>query len=134
MLSRILVMVVAVLMAFPVFADGPIIPEEAAILFVILVILGGFGISMLLAFFVKLILQKMRNEERSKIWNMSLTIFLTTALFLYCEEEYDWLYYSNVEINYGYETREKLYFFLVAMSALLGFILGYFLTPKKKCI
>lgn len=132
MLARILTTIVTLFTAFPVLADGSIIPKEAVILFIILIILGGLGISMLLAFFVKLILQKIRNEKRNKIWIMSLTIFLTTLLYLYCEDEYDWLYYSNVEINYGYETRVKLYYSLITLSALLGSILGYFLTPKKK--
>ncbi len=129
---KILFVLFSLLLAFPVLADGPIIPMEAAILFIVMVVLVGFALSMLFAFFVKLVLQKIRNEKRNKIWIMSLTTFLTAVLFWYWEKEYDWMYYSNVEIDYGYETRRKLYKVLFLLSALLGSIVGYFFTPKKK--
>lgn len=129
---RLLIVLITILLAFPALADGPIIPVEAVVISVILVVLGGFGLSMILAFLVKLVLQKVRNEKRNKIWIMSLTTFLATTLFWYWEEEYDWMYYSNVEIDYGYETRVRLYNVLFLLSALFGAIVGYFFTPKKK--
>ena len=129
---RLLIVLITILLAFPALAYGPIIPVEALVISVILLVLGGFGISMILAFIVKLVLQKVRNEKRNKIWIMSLTTFLATTLFWYWEEEYDWIYYSNVEIDYGYETRVRLYNVLFLLSALFGAIVGYFFTPKKK--
>lgn len=131
MSHKILFILIALLIAFPALADGPVIPVEAAILIVTSVVLGGFGPSLAIAFLVKFVLQKVRNEKRNKIWIMSLTTFLAATLFWYWEEEYDWLYYSNVEIHYGYEARVRLYMVLFGLSALLGSIIGYFLTPKK---
>jgi amino acid transporter len=130
--SRFLLILFTFFLAFPALADGPVIPMEAVIFSIVLVVLGGFALSMLLAFLVKLVLQKVRHEKRNKIWIMSLTTFLAAALFWYWEEEYDWMYYSNVEIDYGYETRVRLYNVLFVFSALLGSVLGYFFTPKKK--
>lgn len=129
---RLIIVLITILIAFPALADGHIIPVEAVIISVVLLVLGGFGVSMLFAFLVKLVLQKVRNEKRNKIWVMSLTTFLAATLFWYWEEEYDWMYYSNVEINYGYETRVRLYKVLFLLSALFGAIVGYFFTPKKK--
>lgn len=129
---RLLIVLITILLAFPALADGPIIPVEAVVISFILLVLGGFGLSMILAFLVKLVLQKVRNEKRNKIWIMSLTTFLATTLFWYWEEEYDWIYYSNVEIDYGYETRVRLYSVLFLLSALFGAIVGYFFTPNKK--
>ena len=129
---RLLIVLITILLAFPALADGSIIPVEAVVISVVLVVLVGFGLSMLFAFLVKLVLQKVRNEKRNKIWIMSLTTFLATTLFWYWEEEYDWIYYSNVEIDYGYETRVRLYNVLFLLSALFGAIVGYFFTPKKK--
>lgn len=129
---RLIIVLITILLAFPALADGHIIPVEAVIISVVLLVLGGFGVSMLFAFLVKLVLQKVRNEKRNKIWIMSLTTFLAATLFWYWEEEYDWMYYSNVEINYGYETRVRLYKVLFLLSALFGAIVGYFFTPKKK--
>jgi hypothetical protein len=129
---RLLIVLITIFLAFPALADGPIIPVEAVVLSIVLVVLGGFGLSMLIALLVKLVLQKVRNEKRNKIWIMSLTTFFAATLFWYLEEEYDWMYYSNVEIDYGYETRVRLYMFLFLLSALFGAIVGYFFTPKKK--
>jgi amino acid transporter len=129
---RLLIVLITILLAFPALADGSIIPVEAVVISVVLVVLGGFGLSMLFAFLVKLVLQKVRNEKRNKIWIMSLTTFLAATLFWYWEEEYDWMYYSNVEIDYGYEARVRLYNILFVLSAFLGAIVGYFFTPKKK--
>jgi amino acid transporter len=129
---RLIIVLITILIAFPALADGHIIPVEAVIISVVLLVIGGFGVSMLFAFLVKLVLQKVRNEKRNKIWVMSLTTFLAATLFWYWEEEYDWMYYSNVEINYGYETRVRLYKVLFLLSALFGAIVGYFFTPKKK--
>ncbi len=131
MSHKILFILIALLIAFPALADGPVIPVEAAILIVTSVVLGGFGPSLATAFLVKFVLQKVRNEKRNKIWIMSLTTFLAATVIWYWEEEYDWLYYSNVEIHYGYEARVRLYMVLFGLSALLGSIIGYFLTPKK---
>ncbi len=130
--SKLLLILITSFLAFPALADGPVIPMEAVIISIVMVVLGGFALSMLLAFLVKLVLQKVRNEKRNKIWIMSLTTFLAAALFWYWEEEYDWMYYSNVEIDYGYETRVRLYNVLFGLSALLGSVVGYFFTPKKK--
>jgi amino acid transporter len=129
---RLLILLITVLLAFPALADGHIIPVEAVVISIVLLVLGGFGLSLLFAFLVKLVLQKVRNEKRNKIWIMSLTTFLAATLFWYWEEEYDWMYYSNVEIDYGYETRVRLYEVLFLLSALFGAIVGYFFTPKKK--
>ena len=129
---RLLIVLITIFLAFPALADGPIIPVEAVVISIVLVVLGGFGLFMLIAFLVKLLLQKVRNEKRNKIWIMSLTTFLAATLFWYLEEEYDWMYYSNVEIDYGYETRVRLYEVLFLLSALFGAIVGYFFTPKKK--
>jgi hypothetical protein len=129
---RLLIILITIFLAFPALADGPIIPVEAVVLSIVLVVLGGFGLSMLIALLVKLVLQKVRNEKRNKIWIMSLTTFFAATLFWYLEVEYDWMYYSNVEIDYGYETRVRLYMFLFLLSALFGAIVGYFFTPKKK--
>ena len=129
---RLLIVLITTLLTSPAFADGSVIPMEAVVVSVILVVLCGFGLSMLLAFLVKLVLQKLRNEKRNKIWIMSLTTFLAATLFWYWEEEYDWMYYSNVEIDYGYETRVRLYNILFILSGLFGAIVGYFFTPKKK--
>lgn len=131
MSHKILFILIALLIAFPALADGPVIPVEAAILIVTSVVLGGFGPSLTTAFLVKFVLQKVRNEKRNKIWIMSLSTFLAATLFWYWEEEYAWLYYSNVEIHYGYEAWVRLYMVLFGLSALLGSIIGYFLTPKK---
>ena len=129
---RLLIVLITIFLAFPALADGPIIPVEAVVISIVLVVLGGFGLFMLIAFLVKLLLQKVRNEKRNKIWIMSLTTFLAATLFWYLEEEYDWMYYSNVEIDYGYETRVRLYEVLFLLSTLSGAIVGYFFTPKKK--
>jgi hypothetical protein len=129
---RLLIVLITIFLAFPALADGPIIPVEAVVLSIVLVVLGGFGLSMLIAFLVKLVLQKVRNEKRNKIWIMSLHTFMAATLFWYWEEEYDWMYYSNVEIDYGYETRVRLYMVLFLLSTLFGAIVGYFFTPKKK--
>lgn len=120
------------LLAFPARADGPVIPTVAVVGSISLVVVVGFALSLLLSLLVKLVLQQLRKEKRNKIWIMSLTTFLAAALFWYFEEEYDWMYYSNVELTYGYETRRNLYIVLFLGSALLGTIVGYFLTPKKK--
>ena len=129
---RLLIVLITIFLAFPTLADGPIIPVEAVVISIVLVVLGGFGLSMLIAFLVKRVLQKVRNEKRNKIWIMSLHTFMAATLFWYLEEEYDWMYYSNVEIDYGYETRVRLYMFLFLLSAISGAIVGYFFTPKKK--
>ena len=129
---RLLIVLITIFLAFPALADGPIIPIEAVFISIVLVVLSGFGLSMLIALLVKLVLQKVRNEKRNKIWIMSLTTFLAATLFWYWEEEYDWMYYSNVEIDYGYEMRVRLYTVLFSLSAFFGAIVGYFFTPKKK--
>jgi hypothetical protein len=129
---RLFILLISILLAFPALADGPIIPVEAVVLSIVFLVLGAFGLSMLFAFLVKFVLQKLRNEKRNKIWIMSLTTFLAATLFWYWEEEYDWMYYSNVEIDYGYEMRVRLYTVLFSLSAFFGAIVGYFFTPKKK--
>lgn len=120
----------AVLMAFPVLADGPTIPKEAVILMIAFVVLGGFGSALLFSWLIKFVLQKLRKEKRKWLWIMGLTTFLSAYLFYFLEEQYDWMYYSNIELDYGYETRVKVYNFLFLLSALFGSIAGYFCSPK----
>lgn len=120
----------ALLVTFPAMADGPIIPTEAVILMIAGVVLGGFVCALLFSWLIKFILQKLRKENRKWLWIMGLTTFLSAYLFYFLEEQYDWLYYSNIELNYGYETRVKVYNFLFLLSAILGSIAGYFCLPK----
>jgi high-affinity Fe2+/Pb2+ permease len=120
----------ALLVTFPAMADGPIIPTEAGILMIAGVVLGGFACALLFSWLIKFILQKLRRENRKWLWIMGLTTFLSAYLFYFLEEQYDWLYYSNIELNYGYETRVKVYNFLFLLSAILGSIAGYFCLPK----
>ena len=109
----------AVLFAFPALADSGVIPKEAAILIVAGVVLGGFSGALLFAWLIKLILQKLRREKRKWLWIMGLTTFLSAYLFYVLEEQYDWLYYSNIELDYGYETRVRAYNFLFFLSGFL---------------
>lgn len=130
--KKYFLLLIPLLLAFPARADGPVIPTVAVVGFIALVVVVGFALSMLLSFVLKLVLEMLRKEKRNKIWVMSLTTFLAAVLFWYFEEEYDWLYYSNVELTYGYETRRNLYTVLFLGSALLGAVVGYFFTPMKK--
>lgn len=127
---RNLMSIFALLVTFPAMADGPIIPTEAVILMIAGVVLGGFASALLFAWLIKLILQKLRREKRKWLWIMGLTTFLSAYLFYVLEEQYDWMYYSNIELDYGYETRVKVYNFLFLLSALFGSIVGYFCLPK----
>ena len=82
---RLLIVLITIFLAFPALADGPIIPIEAVFISIVLVVLSGFGLSMLIALLVKLVLQKVRNENRNKIWVMSLHTFMAATLFCYLE-------------------------------------------------
>lgn len=122
--------ILALFIAFPALADGPIIPTQAAILIIVMIALGGFASALMFSWLIKSILQKLRKEKRKWLWIMGLTTFLSAYLFYFFEEQYDWMYYSNIELDYGYETRVKVYNFLFLLSALFGSIVGYFCLPK----
>lgn len=129
---RNLTSIFALLVTFPALADGSNIPNEAAILIVTGLVLGGFTCALLFAWLIKSILQMLRKEKRKWLWIMGLTTFLSAYLFYVPEEHYDWMYYSNIELDYGYETRIGVYNFLFLLSALFGSIAGYFCLPRYK--
>jgi hypothetical protein len=55
---------------------------------------------------------------------------LLIGLLFYAEEQENLLY--DVEIKYSYEKRVQTFYFLIFLAMSFGWIIGYWITPKKK--
>jgi hypothetical protein len=51
-------------------------------------------------------------------------------LLFYAEEQENLLY--DLEIKYSYEKRVQIFYFLIFLAMSFGWIIGYWITPKKK--
>lgn len=122
---------ILVMICFPltVSADGHTIPPIAVYGAIAGFLFGGLAISFVISFLLRTILEIILAEKRKHIWWMVLLTFLFPSLVIFAEEEYQLLY--QIELNYSYELRRTFYWFLLILSLLLGFIIGFLSTPKK---
>lgn len=89
-----------------------------------------FAICLLISFVFKLIVEIFTKKKRRHIWFQALGIFVLLGLLFYGEYQENLLY--NIEMKYSYETRVKVFDYLIFGSIFLGCFLGYLLTPFKK--
>ncbi|MCG8573642.1 MAG: hypothetical protein MI810_02065 [Flavobacteriales bacterium] len=111
-------------------AQGEVIPGEAVAWLILLFLVGGLVIALLISFLLKLIFQAIRKERRSHIVFMTILSFAFPGIFAYADEKYQLLY--ELEVTNSYETRQLVFWILFVLFILIGFMVGYFITPKKK--
>lgn len=111
---------------FPARADftGP--PMEAIVAVWIAGLVGGFFACALFALFFKLIVEEFTQSRRRHIWFQTILMYLFLALFLYLEDS------RHILDDFSDESRMKTYWTFFFLSIVLGCVLGYWVTPKKK--
>lgn len=104
-----------------------IIPPIAVYGLIAGVILGGLALSLAISILLRLILQAILKEKRKHIWWMMLLTFLFPATFGVLDEEYHFLYGIHT-----YETMILVWKMIMFTLPVVGFLAGYFITPKSK--
>jgi peptidoglycan/LPS O-acetylase OafA/YrhL len=107
---------------------GP--PIEAVIAFGIAVFVIVFCILALISLVIKSIVEFFRKDKKTHIWFQTILMSLLIGLLFYAEEQENLLY--DVEIKYSYEKRVQTFYFLIFLAMSFGWIIGYWITPKKK--
>ncbi|NVK66764.1 MAG: hypothetical protein HWE22_19385 [Flavobacteriales bacterium] len=103
-----------------------LIPPEYFIGLIALFLLLGTAISLVVSVLLRFVFQKVRKEKRKHIWFMTSLTFILPTTFVLLEEEYHLLY----DID-PYETRLLVSQLIIIGLVFVGFLLGYFFTPKK---
>lgn len=117
-------------MAFPAFADGSVMPGYAYLGLALLIAVIGLSIAFALTKIFRPLLEKLRGERKKHIWWMLLLTFATPALYMYLEDSHHLLY--DVESAYGYDIKHTVHSVLIIVSVVVGFIIGYYITPKEE--
>ncbi len=113
---------------YPAFAEKGIMPSSAFYGLVIGASILGILIALILSKFLRSILQKLRKEERQHIWYMTLSTLILPVFYSYTVEK---LYLLNgLENHFGYEMMQILSPILLLSTIIIGFLIGYFSTPK----
>jgi peptidoglycan/LPS O-acetylase OafA/YrhL len=107
---------------------GP--PIEAVIAIGIAVFVIVFCILALISLVIKSIVEFFRKDKKTHIWFQTILMSLLIGLLFYAEEQENLLY--DVEIKYSYEKRVQIFYFLIFLAMSFGWIIGYWITPKKK--
>jgi hypothetical protein len=84
----------------------------------------GLVVSFFISYALRFALEGYRNERRKHIWFMASFTFLLPVIFGILKEQFHWLAGFN---KFEYHA----FYILLAGLIILGFTLGYFLTPKK---
>jgi peptidoglycan/LPS O-acetylase OafA/YrhL len=107
---------------------GP--PIEAVIAIGIAVFVIVFCILALISLVIKSIVEFFRKDKKTHIWFQTIVMFLFLGILFYAEEQENLLY--DVEVKYSYEKRVQTFYFLIFLAMSFGWIIGYWITPKKK--
>jgi hypothetical protein len=127
---RIFLLFFFALLPITVKADwGPGPPIQAVIAASIGVAILVFAILALISLVVKGIVELFRKNKKRHIWFQAMVMFLFLSLLFYAEEKQNLL--SEVEIKYDYETRVKTFNFLIFIAISFGWVIGYWITPRK---
>ncbi len=128
---RLPLLILAITIALPARADwGPGPPAAAVFGMFALGIVGGFLVSWGIAAIVKVLTELFLKTKRKHSLFAALFMCLFLGAYLYLVEEENLLY--EVELNYGYETKVQVHNGLFLLSLVLGYIVGYWITPKRK--
>lgn len=117
-------------LAGTVCADtGKVIPGEFGIMIFALVFLGAFAAAGLITLFTVMLLKLLkRRQPKTYAWMVVGTAFLP-LLYIWLEDAQNLLY--DFEGTYGYARKEQLHYILIVLVAILGQVLGYWVTPKR---
>lgn len=129
--NRFFLFLVFALTPLIVKADwGPGPPVEAVVAVGIGVALVVFAILTLVSLVLKSIVELFRKKKKKHIWFQAIVMFMFLGLLFYAEEQENLLY--DVEIKYDYDTRVQTFNFLIFIATSIGWIIGYWITPKMK--
>ena len=127
MRKNLLLLFTCIFLVFTAKADPQhIIPPIAVYGVIAGVTIGGLALALAISALLRVILQAILKEKRKHIWWMMLLTFLLPATFGVLDEEYHFLY----EID-PYETMILVWKIIMFTLPVVGFLVGYFITPKK---
>jgi hypothetical protein len=128
---RLWILLVFCLMPILSKADwGPGPPLEAVVATFVGVSLLVYGILTLVSLLLKRIVELFRKKKKKHIWYQALCMELLFGLILYLEDTHNLLY--SFEIKYGYDFRVSVFQFSIFFMLLLGWVIGYLITPTRK--
>lgn len=124
---RYLVLIVFTLACvLPAHADftGP--PMEAVVGMFALGIVAGFFLCFFIAWIFKSLVEQFVKRKRKHAWFMALLMSLFVGGMLYLENSENLLYGID-----DYDTRVNVFNIFIVLALIIGWILGYLITPKK---
>jgi hypothetical protein len=109
-------------------ADGQTVPTIAVVASLTAVVVIGLSVALGISYIFRNLMQSYRNENRSHIWYMTLFTLLVPILYAVAGA----YLLHGIEYRYGYLTKELINIFVFALMVVVGFYVGYFMTPAEK--
>lgn len=120
--AKPIVILILIMSPFVVYADPrggfPGFPLKDILTVLFLFVVGGLAISACISLIFRYVLQKIQREKRKHIWFMTISTFIFPAAYVYAEV-----------INYFEHTQTEYRTLIIGLLS-IGFLLGYFVTPK----
>ena len=127
---KFVVLLCFILLALPAFAEKGGMPVYAYYGLAIGMFLLLSVISICLSLFFQFVIENLKKEKRKHIVFMTLGTLVFPVSYVYLEDKFNILYSFGIELKYGYETKFLVGKTTVIALTLLGFLIGYFITPK----
>jgi quinol-cytochrome oxidoreductase complex cytochrome b subunit len=128
---KTIILVLLVLIANPAFADGQgkiFWPWWVVVGFYILCVVVASLPAIVISIFYKLVYERTRKEKRRTVIWMAICTLALPTLFI-CIDSVDSLIYTS-KYSYKGTIGEIIYKIIIGLLIIVGFNVGYFITPK----